>query len=103
MITFGCYHFNGDSYKSIVLLVFGGIGAMLSFSDLQDFRHLRIAGDIRIVKHLSAMLGATIAASTAFLVTNFSVQPAIILWLLPTVVLVPVILWWKARVLSGNY
>lgn len=103
MIILGGYHFNGDSYKSIVLLVFGVIGSILSFTDLKDFRSGGVSGNLRIVKHLSAMLGATIAALTAFLVTNFSVQPAIILWLAPTVVLVPVIVWWKKRVLAGKY
>jgi len=103
MIVFGGYHFYSNSYKSNVLLVFGVIGSIFSFTDLKDFRSGGVTGNLRIVKHLSAMLGATIAALTAFLVTNFVVQPAIILWLAPTVVLVPVIVWWKQRVLSGKY
>lgn len=85
-------------YQATVLLVFGAIGASISFSDFQLYRRGGPRDNERIIKHFTAMIGATIAAVTAFLVTNVHMQPAIILWLGPTVLLVPVIYWWRSKV-----
>lgn len=90
-----------DSYQSTTLLVFGSIGAIFSVSDLYTFKQCRAIAKLRIVKHLSAMLGATIATLTAFAVTNIHIHPKIIVWLGPTVLIVPIIAWWKHKVLSG--
>lgn len=102
MIGAGIFRFSLIDTKSILLLIFGSIGTIFSVSDLRsDFNH-SAHGKIRIAKHLSAMLGATIAALTAFSVTNIHIKPSIVLWLGPTVLLVPVIAWWKQRVLAGK-
>ena len=100
MILLGIYHFNLDNYQCIVLIVFGVIGGIISTSDLKTYRMQSAVGRLRIAKHLSAMLGATIAAITAFSVTNLSFKPEIVIWLGPTVLLVPVIIWWKSKVLN---
>jgi hypothetical protein len=99
MIGLGLYRVDSQNER-IVLLVFGMIGGLFSYSDLKTHRHHTAVGKQRIAKHLGAMLGATIAALTAFSVTNIHIKPQIILWLAPTVLLTPVIIWWKNKVLT---
>jgi len=75
---------------------------LFTCSDLKTYKNRSASGKQRIVNHLGAMLGATIAALTAFSVTNIDLKPQIILWLGPTVLFVPVIVWWKYKVFNGN-
>lgn len=103
MIGFGLCTYNSAPTDAIILLVFGVISCTLSYSDLKAYRNHTVQGKNRIALHLSAMLGATIAAITAFLVTNIHINPVIILWLGPTVLLTPVIVWWKRKVLNGKW
>ena len=82
----------------IVLTVFAGIGGVLAARDLSGLRAQAFRGKERIVSHLTRMLGGTIGAVTAFIVTNVRLEPAFVLWLLPSVVLTPVIIYWSRRV-----
>jgi uncharacterized membrane protein YoaK (UPF0700 family) len=69
--------------------------------ELLDYKKKKvIKGNKRIAKHLSFMLGASIGTVTAFLVTNFQLQPAIILWLGPTLLLTPYIFYWNYKLLK---
>lgn len=97
MLGLGYYHYALGGYQHTVLLVFGIISCLLSGSDLKIFYYRAATGAERIIKHFSGMLGATIAAITAFVVTNFSFQPAIALWLGPTILITPLIFWWKHK------
>lgn len=90
--------FAGDS-MGIVLLTFGGIGGAFAISDLCFLRGKRYRGTFRISAHLTRMLAGTIAACTAFTVVNIPFEPALVVWLAPTVILTPVIAYWNARVL----
>ncbi len=87
----------GDS-MGIVLLAFGGIGGGFAVGDLMALRGRRYRGSVRIAAHLTRMLAGTIAAVTAFTVVNIRLDPAFLLWLAPTVVLTPVIVYWNFRV-----
>lgn len=102
MISIGIYQFNVANYRTIILQVFGFIGCIFSLSDLKTYCKKEARGKQRIAKHLSAMLGATIATVTAFSVTNIPLQPQIILWLGPTILLTPVIVWWNYKVLQDK-
>jgi hypothetical protein len=82
----------------VVLLVFSLIGGALSLRDLAGLRHQRFRGSERIASHLTRMLGGTIGAITAFVVTNVRVEPAFVLWLAPSVALAPLIVYWSLRV-----
>ena len=102
MILYGGYLLTQSNSNGITILIFGVIGALLSSSDLQINRADGVKGKERIALHLSRMLGATIATVTAFLVTNFSVEPAFILWLAPAILITPIIAWWNRRILGGH-
>ena len=87
----------GDS-MGIVLLTFGGVGSVFAIGDLYFLRGNRYRGDFRIAAHLTRMLAGTIAAVTAFTVVNVRLEPAFVVWLAPTLVLTPVIVYWNVRV-----
>ena len=48
------------------------------------------------------MLAVTIAVITAPLVTNVYIEPVFILWILPTIVITPIIFWWNSRYTGSN-
>ena len=48
------------------------------------------------------MLAGTIAVITAVLVTNIHIEPVFILWILPTIVITPLIFWWNRKILGTN-
>ena len=79
---------------------------MQGFLVLSDVRILRdggARGKLRIVRHLTLMIGATIAATTAFTVnTIHGVEPVWLPWLAPTVLMVPIILVWVRKVRGGQ-
>ena len=101
MVALGGIMLLGGDLNGITLLVFGGLGLWLAGADLQVFRSGEYTGKDRIANHLGMMMGATIAAVTAFTVTNFRMDPAFVLWLAPTIVILPLILYWRNRVLGG--
>ena len=47
------------------------------------------------------MLAGTISALTAVLVVNFTFNPPFVLWLAPTALLTPLIVWWNRRLQGG--
>ena len=98
MIGMGLCKFNPNNFESIVLIVFGLLGASFSFNDARLFYQGPISNTKRIAQHLGAMLGGTIAIYTAFLVTVIHYGPPIVLWLGPTLVFTPVIIYWTRKV-----
>lgn len=83
-----------------VLLVFGGISLLLTFLDLKIYYTLYRKKPLKsrtwLSRHIGMMTGAYIGTVTAFLVVNLgNVQPYWLLWLAPTVVLVPVMVYWQ--------
>lgn len=98
MIVMGLWTFDPNNFQSIVLLVFGALGGSFSFKDALLYYQGNFSNKIRIAKHLGAMLGGTIAVFTAFLVTNIHIGAPIILWLSPTIIFTPVIIYWTRKV-----
>ncbi len=89
--------YTGDSLGT-VLLTFAGIGGVFALRDLHFLRSKQYRGVVRIADHLSRMLGGTIAAVTAFSVVNFTFDPTWVVWLTPTIILTPLIVYWNVRV-----
>ncbi|WP_372026741.1 hypothetical protein P7L70_12245 [Tistrella mobilis] len=81
---------------NVVMPVFGMIGGALACQDLMEVSRV---GPPRIARHLSRMMGALIGTITAALVVNGPTLglPPIATWLVPTVLVVPAIIWWNVR------
>lgn len=75
----------------VVLLVFAALAGFLVWQDYQFFRFNRYNP---LTLHIGRMVGAWIAAFSAFLVVNGTLQPPLLNWLLPTAIGVPVIVFW---------
>jgi hypothetical protein len=88
----------------IVLLVFGGICWMFALQDFKNFSNKSRVKNFWLTTHIQRMTGSYIASATAFLVVNNTILPGVISWLLPTVVLTPLIVIWvrKYQVLKNK-
>lgn len=84
----------GTSF-GLVMIVFGLIGGAFGVEDLRTFRS--DGSEERIVDHLSRMVGAFIATVTAVVAVNLTMVPAVVAWLLPTAVGVPLIVYWQRK------
>lgn len=98
MFVYGIQLLSTSSNGGMVMLVFGAIGTLLAFQDFRIIRAGGVRGSARIARHLTMMLAATIATITAFLVVNISFHPALVLWLAPTAIIVPIIVLMSRRV-----
>ena len=87
---------SGDSMW-IPLAVFGTIAVALSLADTQYHRNWSESSNQRIQRHLTNMLAGTIATVTAVAVVNVDLEPAWITWIVPTVLITPLIVWWNVR------
>jgi uncharacterized membrane protein len=83
-------YFLNSNTQYIVLLVFGFLAITLGYADFRSYKNNSATGKERI----------SIAVITAVLVVNPPFEPAWVLWVLPTALITPVILWWKAKVLK---
>ncbi len=86
----------------ITLVVFGFIAVALSVADGLFFSQgrsgrRRPAPHLRIQRHLTNMMAGTIATITAVMVVNVNMNPVWLPWLLPTIVITPLIIWWNVR------
>ena len=93
------FFINNDS-QFITLIVFGFLALSLGYGDFQTFKNQTATGKERIAKHLTNMMGGTIAVVTAVLVVNPPADPEWVWWILPTVLITPVISWWNKKVLN---
>ncbi|SMF51411.1 Predicted membrane protein [Tistlia consotensis] len=98
MIAWGLLQLaRGEAFPGPVLLVFGLIGGGQAVADLRLFRRGGPQGALRICRHLGHMTGGFVAALTAFTVVNAQFLPELARWLGPTLLLAPVIVWWRWR------
>jgi hypothetical protein len=93
-------YFMDDNSNFIIPVVFGTVALSLGYRDYHTHKNQTAKGPQRIVSHLSNMLGGTIAVITAVLVVNVDTQPSWLFWILPTLVITPLIIWWNAKVLK---
>ena len=96
-ILAGIYFLNSDT-QYIVLLVFGFLAITLGYADLRSYKNNSIKGTERISRHLTSMMGGTIAVITAVLVVNPPFEPEWVWWVLPTALITPIIFSWNRRV-----
>ncbi len=96
------FYFINNNSQYITLIIFGFIAISLGYTDFRGYRYKSAIGKQRIAKHLTNMLAGTIAVITAVLVTNIYIEPVFILWILPTIVITPIIFWWNRKYTVSN-
>ncbi|HNY54314.1 MAG TPA: hypothetical protein PKI86_01755, partial [Chitinophagales bacterium] len=95
-IAFGIKLFLQQEKFGIVFVVFGFISLRFVYTDWQNYTGKAKEKNYWLLAHLQRMTGAYIASLTAFLVVN-KILPGIIVWLLPTVILTPLIIAWTRK------
>ena len=100
MWTLAAILFMNNNSMYIPLLVFGGFAIVLGYGDFKSHKNKTAIGKERIGKHLQNMIGGTIAVITAVLVVNVKIEPVWIWWVLPTVLIVPVIIWYRIKLMK---
>jgi uncharacterized membrane protein len=92
--------FSGSMF-GVVLITFGGIGMTMLVFDLMKMGKPEPDKLAYIRIHLQRLLGAFIASFTAFLVVNLEYMPDLIpgwiYWILPTVIITPLISYWSRK------
>jgi hypothetical protein len=87
------------STKNIPIGVFGGIGAATAFRQLRGYANAgHWTKNQWLLNHISGFVAAYIAAVSAFSVTSLHFIPSVVSFLWPTVLGVPLIIWWHRRV-----
>ena len=89
-----------NNSQSITLSVFGFIAIALGYTDYKTYKRQEAISKKRIARHLSNMMGGTIALVTAVLVVNVDIEPVWIWWVLPTALIVPFIVWWNFKIMK---
>jgi hypothetical protein len=67
MIFIGTYGIFNNVSNSILYLIFGGVGFILSFRDFQFFKNFKTQKNSWLANHAGKMIGALIASVTAFI------------------------------------
>ena len=96
-ILYGIYLRVDDNNFGIVLLVFGLISILMVRSDIKIYRGTISNENYWLLIHIQRMIGAYIAALTAFLVVNNTYLPPLLAWLAPTIILTPLIVYWSRK------
>ncbi len=96
-IVFGVILLIQSNMFGIVLIVFGSISLLFVYQDYTNFKGHSKLKNFWLTTHFQRMIGSYIASVTAFLVVNNTILPGYIAWLIPTVVLVPLIVRWSRK------
>lgn len=100
-IRLGIRHLLAHNNFGIVFIVFGTLGLRSAKTDFDNYRGKLREKNYWLLAHLQRMTGGYIAAITAFLVVNAKyspvVLPSVLVWLLPTVILTPLIISWTKK------
>jgi len=86
-----------------VYLSFGVISLRFVLQDWANFRGKNASKPFGLLGHLQRMTGAYISSLTAFLVVNVRFLPALVVWLLPTIVVTPLIFIWSRKVIRHTF
>ena len=79
------------------MTLFAALAVALGLADALYHRLRRAGGGRRISRHLPICWAAPLPTITAVLVVNVETNPPWIAWILPTVVITPLIVWWNIR------
>jgi len=98
MLGYSAILSRGGGSQWVTMALFGGIALALGVTDARFHRAAAARGARRIARHLTNMMAGTIATVTAVLVVNVDTNPVWLGWILPTLLITPLIVWWNFRV-----
>lgn len=96
-IGYGILQLISQQSMSVVSILFGLISLFLVYNDIKLYRGQTNFKNACQLAHIQKMMGSFIAALTAFIVVNNTMLPGLIAWLLPTMVLTPLIVMWSRK------
>jgi uncharacterized membrane protein len=96
-IVYGILILLSKNNFGIVLLVFGSISISMVYQDFKNYKGQNTIKNFWLLVHIQRMMGSYIAALTAFLVVNNTILPGVVAWLLPTLIIVPLIIKWSRK------
>lgn len=98
MITIGGYRLWVGLHNSLLFLIFGSVGLLLTVRDFQLFKSYKTSPKAWLINHIGRIVGALIASVTAFIIAGLNFQ-SLVAWLSPTLVgLLYIIFWnWKLQ------
>jgi uncharacterized membrane protein len=100
-IGFGIRLLLAQNNFGVVYIVFGALGLRFVKTDFSNYKGLFKEKNYWLLVHLQRMTAAYTAALTAFLVVNEKYYPInippVLAWLLPTVILTPLIISWTRK------
>lgn len=97
-LVYGSYFIVKANNFGWVLISFGAISGLMLQSDWQTFKGIKIKyQNYWLLLHLQRMTGAYIASLTAFIVVNNHYLPNVLAWLLPTIIVTPLIVKWSRK------
>ncbi len=100
MWVLALFYYMEHNSQYITLTVFGFIAIALGYTDFKTYKQQEATGKKRIARHLTNMLAGTIAVVTAVLVVNVDMEPQWLPWVLPTLLITPVIIYWNWKVMK---
>ncbi len=96
-IVLGTYYLFNHRMFAVVLLVFGFFSSLSVMRDISNYRGKATEQNYWLLAHLQRMTGAYIASLTAFCVTSITFLLGVIVWLLPSVIAVPLVINWSKK------
>src|SRR5690606_9577998 len=90
-----------SNFFGLVFITFGFLGLLFVRHDFKNYNGKSNIINYWLSEHLQRMIGAFIVSSTAFLVVNAKYLPnyipIMVYWLLPTIILTPLIIKWARK------
>ncbi|WP_298303097.1 DUF2306 domain-containing protein [Flavobacterium sp.] len=96
-LGFGMLNLIKNEFFGIVFIAFGSISLLFVGQDYKNFKGKSSVKNYWLTTHIQRMTGSYIASVTAFIVVNNTILPDIIAWLLPTLIIVPLIIKWSTK------
>lgn len=96
-MSFGIYQLSKENVFGTVYVCFSFAALFFGWQDVRNFLNKSPITNFWLTTHLQRMVGSYIASVTAFLVVNNRILPGVVAWLLPSVMLIPLILKWTWR------
>lgn len=100
-MVFGVFFLFKNELFGIVYLVFGVAGLRYVMKDFRYYRGQKITlKNYWLIEHIGRTMAGYLASLTALLVVNSAYLPfipTVLLWLLPTIVFVPLIVYWSKK------